>query len=177
MNRRQLLTALGGVGLTGGSALALRGDVPGLSGGSTALPLRIETIDARGSDPGEMAVPRAGTPTLIDLFATWCAPCKEQMNELSAVHEEYGDRVAFVSVTNERLGGTLTARDVRSWWRRHRGAWTVGVDPDGDLMAALGADGIPYHAIADESGTIRWRDAGLSEAATLRTELDRVLEG
>ncbi|MGQ4555391.1 redoxin family protein [Halobellus sp. GM3] len=176
MNRRQLLTALGGVGLTGGSVLALRGDVPGLSvGDSTGLPHRVRTIDARGSDAGEVAVPRSETPTLIDLFATWCAPCKEQMEALSTVYEAYGDRVAFVSITNERLGGTLTAGDIRSWWRRHHGEWTVGLDPESDVMAALGASEIPYHAIADASGAIRWQHAGLTKAETLRTELDRVL--
>ena len=177
MNRRQLITAIGGLGLTGGSVLAVRGDLPNpLTEESSALPLRFETIDAPGSEAGEITVPQQGTPTFIDLFATWCAPCKEQMNELSTVHEEYGDRVRFVSITNERLGGTLTERDIRGWWRRHHGAWTVGVDPDSDLMAALGAGGIPYHAIADASGTIRWQQPGLSPAETLRAALDRVLE-
>jgi len=175
MNRRQLLTAIGGIGLTGGSVLAVRGDIPNPLRDGSGLPLRIETIDAPGSTAGEVTVPASGQPTLIDLFATWCAPCKEQMNVLSTIHEEYGDRVRFVSVTNERLGETLTARDIRGWWRRHHGAWTVGVDPDSDLMSALGAGGIPYHAIADETGTIRWQKAGLSTADTLRTELDRVL--
>jgi len=177
MNRRQLLTAVGGLGLTGGSVLAVRGHLPPTSGeDSSALPLTFETIDAPGSEAGEVTVPHPERVTFIDLFATWCAPCEEQMNDLSTVHEEYADRVRFVSVTNERLGGTLTQRDIRGWWRRHHGAWTVGVDPDSDLMAALGAGGIPYHAIADASGTIRWQQAGLSTAETLRTALDRVLE-
>ncbi len=176
MNRRHLLTAIGGLGLTGGSLLAVRGDLPTAAGGeSSGLALTFETIDAPGSEAGDVTVPQPGTPTFIDLFATWCAPCKEQMDELSTVHDEYGDRVRFVSITNERLGETLTRRDVRGWWRRHHGAWTVGVDPDSDLMAVLGAGGIPYHAIADASGTIRWQQAGLSPAKTLRTELDRVL--
>jgi thiol-disulfide isomerase/thioredoxin len=178
MNRRRLLTALGGLGITGASVMALRGGFSGLPlGESDRLPLEVKTIDARGSEAGVASVPQQGQPTLIDLFATWCAPCKEQMNELSTLYEEYGDRVAFISVTNERLGGTFTADDIRSWWRRHHGEWTVGVDPESDLMAALGAGGVPYHAIADASGEIRWQHAGLSPAETLRPELDRVLEG
>ena len=176
MNRRQLLAAVGGLGLTGGSVLAARGDLPSPTDSESSLPLTIETIDSPGSEAGDVTVPQPGTPTFIDLFATWCTPCKEQMNELSTVHEAYGDRVQFVSITNERPGGTLTERDIRSWWRRHHGAWTVGVDPDSDLMTALGAGGIPYHAIADSSGTVQWQQAGLSPAETLRTELDRVLE-
>ena len=175
MNRRQLLTALGGLGLTGASVAAFRGDLPGIGGDDSGLPMRLETLDARGSEAGETAIPVPETPTVIDLFATWCAPCKEQMNELSTVYEEYGDSVAFVSVTNERIGGTLSADDIRAWWRRHHGEWTVALDPDSDLMAALGAGGIPYLVVTDAAGTIRWQDAGLTRAPDLRTELDAVL--
>jgi thiol-disulfide isomerase/thioredoxin len=173
MNRRQLLAAIGGVGLTGGSLVALHRT--GLSGTSSAFPIRIDTVDATGSEAGTTQVPTPGTPTLIDLFATWCAPCEEQMNALSSVYAEYADRVTFISVTNQQLGGTFTADDLRAWWRRHHGEWMVGVDPGSELMAALGAGGVPYHAIADASGVIQWQQPGLSPADTLRNHLDRVL--
>ena len=175
MRRRQVLTALGGLGLTGASALALGGDLPGLSADDGGLPLRVETIDARGSSAGEARIPAAGTPTVIDLFATWCAPCKAQMDALTTVRETYADRVAFVSVTNERIGGTLSRGDVRDWWRRHDGDWTVGLDPASDLMAALDASGLPFLAVASATGEIRWTHAGVASAATLREEIEGAL--
>ncbi|MFB6161114.1 MAG: TlpA family protein disulfide reductase [Haloferacaceae archaeon] len=174
MNRRRLLTALAGLGLTGGSVWAVRGGLP--AGRSAGLPVRVETIDARGSTAGQLRVPVPGTPTVVDLFATWCAPCKEQMEALGAVHREYADRVAFVSVTNERVGGTLSRGDIRAWWRSHDGNWTVGIDPESDLMSALGAAGLPHLAIADASGTVRWEHGGVATASTLRTQIDRVLD-
>lgn len=174
MNRRRLLAGLAGLGLTGGSLLAVS---QGLPGGSDGLSVRVETVDAAGSEAGQLSLPVPGQPvTVVDLFATWCAPCREQMEALGAVHREYGDRAAFVSVTNERIGGTLTTADIREWWRRHDGDWTVGLDPESDLMAALGADGLPYLAVVDQSGTVHWEHAGLVEATTLRDRLDRQLE-
>lgn len=172
MNRRQVLTGLAGLGLTGGSAWALRND---FSSGSSGLPVRVETIDAQGSESGGVRVPVAESPTLVDLFATWCAPCEKQMAALGAVHGGYADRVRFVSVTNERVGGTLSRDDLRAWWREHDGAWTVGLDPESDLMSALGADGLPYLALVDATGEIRWTHGGVSSASTLRDHLDAVL--
>jgi len=175
MKRRQVVAALAGLGLTGASALAVSGRLPGLGSAGSGLPLRVETIDARGSTAGEARVPAADAPTVVDLFATWCAPCKEQMDALSTVHGEYGDRVAFVSVTNERIGGTLSREDVREWWRENEGDWTVGLDPESDLMAALGASGLPYLAVVDASGEVRWTHAGVASTATLRREIERAL--
>lgn len=171
MNRRRLLAALAGIGLTGGSFWAARG----LSGTSTgALPIRVETIDAAGSEPGSATVPTPGRVTVVDLFATWCAPCDEQIGILDGVRTEY-DEVAFVSVTNERLGESLTRADIADWWAENGGAWTVGLDPGSDLMAAFGADGLPYIAITDAAGTVQFEHGGLVDAETLRTELDAVV--
>lgn len=175
MNRRRVLATLAGLGLTGGSLWAVQRGLP--SSTVTGLPVRVETIDASGSDAGHTRVPVPDTPAVIDLFATWCAPCKEQMESLSAIHPDYEDRVAFVSVTNERVGGTLSRADIRSWWKSHDGDWTVGLDPQSDLMSALGAGGLPYLAIADTSGSIRWEHGGVADAETLRTQLDQVLDG
>lgn len=171
LSRRAYLAATAGAGLTGSAAwLASNG---GLGGGAR---VRVETLSAPGSSAGHQRVPVPGSPTLVDLFATWCAPCAEQMAALNAVHDEYGDRVAFVSVTNERFGGGLTGADVREWWVEHDGDWTLGHDPESRLMSELGASGLPYLALADANGEVRWRHGGPVDAATLRRELRRLLD-
>lgn len=171
MNRRRALAAIAGVGLTGGSLWATRGP----SGtGTDDLPIRVETIDAPGSAAGSAPVPTPDRVTVVDLFATWCAPCDEQVGILDEVRPEYDD-VAFVSVTNERLGDSLTKEDIADWWTQNGGAWTVGLDPGSDLMAAFGADGLPYIAITDADGTVQFEHGGLVDADTLRTELDAVV--
>lgn len=176
MNRRRLLFAVGGLGLTGGSAWVLENGLGTATGDETGLPTRVETVDAPGSAAGEIRVPAATTVTVLDLFATWCAPCKEQMEALGTVHEEYGDDVTLISVTNERVGGSLTKADLRDWWRANDGAWTLGLDPDSDLASALGAGGIPHVAVFDADDDVRWQDGGLTDAGTLRTQIDRALK-
>lgn len=174
MNRRQLLFSLAGVTLTGGSAWVA---TQGLSAGS-GLPVQIETVDARGSNQGTTSVPVEDRVTVIDLFATWCSPCKAQMDMLAPVYESYADndRVTFVSVTNERTGGTLSLDDIRDWWRRNDGHWTLGLDPESDLMRILRANGFPYTAIAAADGTITWREKGITKTDTLRSEIESALD-
>lgn len=175
MKRRRVLAALAGLGLTGTSLWVARNGVPrsGADGdGAAGLPRAVETLDAPGSTAGTATVPQPGTPTVVDLFATWCAPCDEQLAELRPVHDEYGGDVAFVSVTNERVGDTLTRGDIADWWDEHGGAWTVGVDPGGDLLAAFGANTLPFVAVADADGRVVAEYGGVAAASDLRADLD-----
>jgi len=164
-----------GLGLTGGSLWVAKNGLSGIRPRETEqLPVRVETLDAHGSSAGETRVPTPGTVTVIDLFATWCAPCDDQLEILNAMQPEYTD-VSFVSVTNERPSETLTKADISEWWNRNGGAWPVGLDPGSELLAALGAEGLPYIAIADESGTVQFGHSGLAGKETLRDELDALV--
>lgn len=191
MRRRGILKAAGGVVLTGGSVIVLQRGVPTLSstetqsdtsGGSsgtinskTTLPIQLSTLRNGESTEGTIQIPTAGMPTIIDLFATWCTPCQTQMDALSTVYNKYNDQVRFVSVTNERIGGTLTRADIRSWWDEHDGKWSVGLDPQSRLMSVLGAQGLPYIALTDPTGDIQWEDAGVTSVSTLQDKLDAIL--
>nr|WP_206043480.1 TlpA disulfide reductase family protein [Haloarcula rubripromontorii] len=161
-----------GLCLTGGSLWVSQNGLSSIQPRDTEqLPVRVETLDARGSSAGETPVPTPGTVTVVDLFATWCAPCDDQLEILDAIRPEYTD-VSFVSVTNERPSETLTRADISEWWNRNGGAWTVGLDPGSELLAAFGADGLPYIAITDERGTVQFSHSGLAAEETLRDELD-----
>jgi thiol-disulfide isomerase/thioredoxin len=175
VNRRQAVATIAGLGLTGGSLWVAQNGLPGIqSRGEEQLPIRVETLDARGSTAGEAVVPTPDTVTVVDLFATWCAPCDDQLEILNAIQPDY-EEVSFISVTNERPSETLTRADIAEWWSRNNGTWTVGLDPGSELLAAFGAGGLPYIAITDENGTIEFGHSGLAGEKTLRDQLDSLV--
>ncbi|ELZ71679.1 thioredoxin [Haloferax prahovense DSM 18310] len=190
MRRRALLSLLAGAGVASLAGCLGDGSAPAeatetaettagttsesASSGSGDLPLVVDTVEAQGSSAGEARIPADGTPTVLDLFATWCAPCVAQMESLRTLHEEFGDDVAFVSVTNERLGGGLTMDDIREWWAEHDGNWTVGHDPESALMRAVRANGLPYLVVFDADGSIAWTHRGLASEENLRAAVEDV---
>ena len=194
MRRRDLLAGVGSVAVLGaGGAVALGGfpsvggsdasdaegtDAPGEGGTDRTErpgPIAVETIDAPGSEAGEVRIP-AAEPTFIDFFGTWCPPCIEQMPALAEANERVGDDVLFVSVTTENVGGSVTKDEVVEWWETHGGNWTLGIDPTAELAARYAPPGYPAAFAIEASGTVAWSDAGVKTADELVAGIARAME-
>jgi thiol-disulfide isomerase/thioredoxin len=136
------------------------------SGGDegTVSPVEVETLDAPGSEAGTVEVPRRGEVTFVEFFATWCTVCKGMMEEVAAAHEEVGNEVQFLSVSNEPVGHTVTREEVVDWWRENDGAWTVGVDGDLRLTETLDAAGVPTTVVVDAENRIVTAETGRKTA-------------
>lgn len=184
MRRRDVLTGVGSLGIVGGAGvLAVRGP-PSFDGtddsdggeATTADPMTIETIDAPGSEAGEVRVPATDQATFIDFFGTWCPPCVEQMPALAAVNERLGDDVLFISVTNEAIGSAVTKEELVDWWTKHDGNWLLGLDPTAELTAQYLSGGYPSAVAIDSSGRVQWSDAGVKTADELAAGIELALE-
>lgn len=126
--------------------------------------LTVETLSTGGS-PGGVVPVRPSRVTLLDFFATWCPPCKEQIGELRAVDRSFPD-VHMLSITSESDRGA-----VRSFWRDHDGTWPVGVDDDLAVVGEFGVERIPTTVVLDASGQTQWRHTGLTDASTIGEQL------
>ena len=179
MRRRNVLAGVASAGtLAGAGALAVYG-LP-----SNALdedgeephhdPVEIETVEATGSDDGTQRVPAEGEVTFVDLFATTCGICQEQMPELGEAYDRVGDDVTFISITNE--GESQVPDDeLADWWDEYDGHWKVGRDASSELIVHYGT-ATPIAVLFDADGNVRWDESGRKTSDEIVSRIEDVLE-
>lgn len=101
-----------------------------------------------------------GKPLLVNLWATWCAPCVAEMPTLDAAAAELGDRVRVVAVSQDL---EQTAGKVRAFLRDRKLAHLAAYrDPRLALSTAFAAN-LPVTILYDAQGREVWRRLGSFE--------------
>ncbi|MFB6311833.1 MAG: TlpA family protein disulfide reductase [Salinirussus sp.] len=148
LSRRALLAG------AGATAASLAGCLGG--GSAAAGTITLPAVDAPGSPGGEVPVRPEGEPALLDFFATWCAPCKPQMESLGQVHDMNPD-FHMISITQES-----DRQAIKSFWADYEGRWPVAIDADLIATEKWGVQSIPTLIVVDPSGDEVWRHVGLA---------------
>jgi cytochrome c biogenesis protein CcmG/thiol:disulfide interchange protein DsbE len=108
----------------------------------------------------------AGRALVVNVFASWCPPCRHELPRLERAYERYKGRLAFLGVDEQE--GAVTAA---AFAKRMRVPYPIALD-DGPFAAEYGAAAIPQTVFIDARGMVRavWRGEISSE------ELERRLE-
>lgn len=100
-----------------------------------------------------------GEAVLLNVWATWCVPCRVEIPELQALHEAHADDGLRV------VGVTVDARaamdDVRDFIAELGMTYDVWWDPDQTVLNRFGAHGVPFSVLIDRDGQVRWRHLGM----------------
>jgi thiol-disulfide isomerase/thioredoxin len=134
--------------------------------GETMPAYKAELLDGKPFDIGA----ERGNVVFLNLWATWCGPCRYEIPELQKLHTEYapqGFKVVGVSLDE---GGKET---VQQFVNEHAMSYPIALDPDGKLANVFQTTVIPTSVLIDRTGKIVWKKYG---AITVDDELRKALD-
>jgi peroxiredoxin len=103
-----------------------------------------------------------GKITVISFWATWCSPCKKELNNISYMYEDwqddYGMELIAISIDDVRnVSKVKTYVDGQAW------DYEVLLDTNEDLKRMMNFQTVPYTVLINQSGKIVYSHAGYVE--------------
>ena len=99
-----------------------------------------------------------GKVVLLNVWATWCHPCRDEIPELQAIHVRYQPRgLELIGVSVDSDGSDDA---IRSFMTDYRMTYPVWRDPDERVSSQFLVVGVPATFLIDREGVLRWRKTG-----------------
>lgn len=131
---------------------------------------------AMGGDSVSLASLR-GKPVLLNVWATWCHPCREELPDLERLHRTLGPRgLRVVGVSIDEAG----SRDAVADFAKQFGVtYEVWLDPADRISSRYRLIGVPSTFLVGADGVLLWKRMGPVKAddPELRAALDGALGG
>jgi thiol-disulfide isomerase/thioredoxin len=116
-----------------------------------------------------------GKPVLLNVWATWCLPCKDEIPYLEKLHGEHAAKgLQIVGVSIDARGDE---EKIQSFAREFRMSYPIWRDPDERVNTRFLAIGVPSTYLIDRDGVLRWKHLGTLRPTTagFQAALDEVL--
>ena len=112
-----------------------------------------------------------GRPTVVNFFASWCAPCKRELPVFVEAYEAHGDEVVFLGVDTED-----SASEGLEMLERYGIEYPAVYDPDAVVRNALGRSGLPITAFVAGDGKVVKLVAREMDADELEDAIQELVE-
>ena len=143
----------------------------------------VVSVDARGMAAPDVVISHpdgqdvrlgdfAGQPVLVNLWATWCAPCIAEMPTLDMLAENYRGRLKVMTISENFEGAGIVVPFLARRQFRHLEPW---LDPENAMLSALGESALPVTVLYGSDGTELFRVRGGMDWSGERAE--RLIEG
>ena len=135
----------------------------------TATPTSTAAATPTGAAPVPLAALQDGRPLVVNLWATWCAPCREEMPVFAEAQRRHPE-VRFLMV-NQGENAVIVQRYLA---RENLALQDVFLDPASALGPAVGSRGLPTTLFLDAQGRRVHAHMGALNAAALATQVRRL---
>lgn len=102
----------------------------------------------------------AGKLVLVNLWATWCAPCRHEMPSLERLQTRLGDKITILAISEDRSGSKAVAPFIAKFGLK---VVKTYLDPESAVGRAFKVDGLPTSFLIDRQGRVLGRVEGEAE--------------
>jgi cytochrome c biogenesis protein CcmG/thiol:disulfide interchange protein DsbE len=126
---------------------------------------KVPSIDLKtleGKTVNSSKFSNAGKPMIISFWATWCSPCKKELNAIAEVYgdwqKETGVKLVAVSLDDSKSSNKVAPYVNEKGWE-----YEEYLDLNSDFKRAMGVNMPPHTFIIDGKGNIVWQHVGFKD--------------
>jgi cytochrome c biogenesis protein CcmG/thiol:disulfide interchange protein DsbE len=110
-----------------------------------------------------------GTPILVNVWGSWCPPCREEMPRLVAAHRQIGGRVQFLGIDIQD-----SRTEAKAFMEEFGMTFPSVFDPPDAIKTSLGQFGQPVSLFFRRDGSLSFAWAGPIPDDLLGAQLERI---
>lgn len=150
-------------------------DIKTVSTETKAKNVKVTQLDAAGL---KTLLKPNGKPLLVNFWATWCDPCREEFPDLVKIDNDFRGKIDFFTVSLDDSAEIATSvPQFLESMKAEMPAYLLKVPDEGEVISAVAKDwqgGLPFTILYNEKGEIAYFKQGKVKIETLKAEIEKL---